>query len=533
MRHWWEDAVFYQIYPRSFMDSNGDGLGDLAGIADRLDHLADLGIDAIWLTPFFPSPDKDFGYDVSNYRSVDPRFGDLSGFTRLVCEARKRGIRVVLDLVANHSSDEHPWFLAARSSRADPLHDWYLWAPEKRRPPNNWKACFELGTAWHRNPATRERYLGTFTRHQPEFDWRNPAVRRAFHDVMRFWFDLGADGFRLDVATAYAKDGRLRSNPLSLNAVPDFFQRHLYDRNRPEFHGYFREMRSVADAAGERLLVGEPYGGDPRLAASCYGERGDELHMAFDFDFTRSPWNARAFRAAAERWYAALPEGAWPCFTLSNHDLPRHAWRYGRGSRPVMEARARVAAAVLLAIRGTPFLYYGEEIGMSCFRIPRNRLSDPVGVRTWPLGFLGRDPERTPMQWDSSNNAGFSEAEPWLPVNPDYRERNVSSQAADPGSLLSWYRKLTGLRRARPELREGALQFLDLDAEVLAWERTLPGQPGRVLVLLNFASRPVDARIPASAAVLAGTHREEGSRIQPGALALAPSEAVIADCPPT
>ena len=198
-----------------------------------------------------------------------------------------------------------------------------------------------------------------------------------------------------------------------------------------------------------------------------------------------------------------------------------------------MEARARVAAAVLLAIRGTPFLYYGEEIGMSCFRIPRNRLADPVGVRTWPLGFLGRDPERTPMQWDSSKNAGFSEAEPWLPVNPDYRERNVSSQAADPGSLLSWYRKLTGLRRARPELREGALRFLDLDAEVLAWERTLPGQPGRVLVLLNFASRPVDARIPASAAVLAGTHREEGSRIQPGALALAPNEAVIADCPPT
>jgi alpha-glucosidase len=530
MGHWWEDAVFYQIYPRSFMDSNGDGIGDLAGIESRLDYLVELGIDALWICPFFPSPMMDCGYDVADYRNVDPRHGDLAGFTRLCCQAKKRGIRVVLDLVANHSSDEHPWFTAARSSRMSPMHDWYIWVPDTGRPPNNWKACFELGTAWHRNAATEERYLGTFHRHAPEFDWHNPAVRRAFHDVMRFWFDLGVDGFRLDVATAYAKDARLRSNPLSLNVVPDFFQRHLYDRNGPEIHRYFREMRAVADAAGERLLIAEPYGRDPRLAASCCGEGDDELHMAFDFEFTDCPWSARAFRGAAERWYRALPEDAWPCFTLSNHDLPRHTWRYGRGHRRgIGEARARVAAAMLLTLRGTPFLYYGEEIGMVCRRIPRRRLVDPVGIRTWPLGFVGRDPERTPMQWDSSTNAGFSSAHPWLPVNPDYRERNVSAQSSDPGSLLSWYRRLTHLRRGRPELREGPIRFLDGDPDVMAWERDGSSGTRGILVLLNFSSRQRQARTPLPAAVLVGTHRAEGSRLPAGALSLAPLEVVVAE----
>jgi len=448
MKHWWEGAVFYQVYPRSFADSNGDGIGDLAGITGKLGYLESLGVDALWISPFFKSPMKDFGYDVSDYRDVDPMFGTLDDLKALLAGAKARNMRVVLDLVANHSSDEHPWFVEARASKDAPKHGWYLWAPDTGKPPNNWKAIFELGTAWHSNPATGERYLGTFTRHQPEFDWRNLELRKAFYDIMRYWYELGVDGFRLDVATGYFKDAELRSNPFSFKDNPDFFQRHIFDRNRPEVHEVFKEMRAVADAASERVLIGETHGQDPKLAASCHGEAGDELSMAFNFEFLYRPWRAASFRESAERWYSLLPEGAWPNFTLSNHDQPRHAWRYRGRSAEVTDGRARVAAAMLLTLRGTPFLYYGEEIGMSCERIPRARLRDPLGIATWPLRMLGRDPARTPMQWDGGPNAGFSSGQPWLPVNSDYRSRNVALQEADSTSLLSWYKALLALRRA-------------------------------------------------------------------------------------
>jgi alpha-glucosidase len=532
MRPWWEGAVFYQIYPRSFADSNGDGIGDLAGISGKLDYLRDLGVDALWISPFFKSPMKDFGYDVSDYRAIDPMFGSLADLKHLVAEARRRGIRIVLDLVANHSSDEHPWFVEARSSRESPKHGWYLWVPEAGRPPNNWKAVFELGSAWHPNPATGERYLGTFTRHQPEFDWRNPELREAFYGIMRYWYGLGIDGFRLDVATAYLKDAELRSNPFSFRAVPDFFQRHVHDRNQAEVHGIFREMRGVADAAGDRVLIGETHGQDPELAASCHGEAGDELHMAFNFEFLYRPWGAAAFRESAERWYEALPEGAWPNFTLSNHDQPRHAWRYRSGART--EARARVAAAMLLTIRGTPFLYYGEEIGMTCERLPRAALRDPLGIATWPLRSLGRDPERTPMQWDSGPNAGFTAGIPWLPVNSDHGSRNTAIQEGDPSSLLSWYKALISLRRSRPALREGSISFLDLDPQVLAFERAAPREGGRsgeerLVVLLNFASRPRRVTLGAARAVLLGSARVAGSQLGGDAVELGPCEIVIAE----
>jgi alpha-glucosidase len=525
MRHWWEDAVFYQIYPRSFADSNGDGIGDLAGIAGRLPYLQGLGVDALWISPFFRSPMKDFGYDVSDYRDVDPMFGTLGDFKTLVSEAKRRGIRVVLDLVANHSSDEHPWFVEARSSRDSPRHGWYLWAPETGRPPNNWKAIFELGTAWHPNPATGERYLGTFTRHQPEFDWRNPELREAFYDIMRYWYALGVDGFRLDVATAYLKDPELRSNPLSLKANPDFFQRHVYDRNQDEVHGIFKEMRKVADAAGERVLIGETHGQDPALAASCHGTAGDELSMAFNFEFLYRHWGARAFRESAERWYRALPEGAWPNFTLSNHDQPRHAWRYRAGG--LTDARARVAAAMLLTIRGTPFLYYGEEIGMTCERLPRAALRDPLGIATWPLRALGRDGERTPMQWDSGPHSGFTAGAPWLPVNSDYASRNVASQEGDPSSLLSWYKTLIALRRSRRALREGDIAFLDLDPEVLAYERRDPSGES-IFVLLNFSSKRRRVLLDRPSRLLLGSARAEGEALGPGKIELVPCEAVVA-----
>ena len=524
MRHWWEDAVFYQIYPRSFQDSNGDGIGDLAGIASRLDYLFGLGVDALWISPFFKSPMKDFGYDVSDYRDVDPMFGTLDDLRALIAGAKAKGIRIVLDLVANHSSEEHPWFVEARSSKSNPKHGWYLWVPDGPRPPNNWKAIFELGTAWHRNPATDERYLGTFSRHQPEFDWRNPEVRVAFYDVMRYWFDIGVDGFRLDVATGYFKDVQLRSNPFSLKANPDFFQRHIYDRNQPEFHEVFKEMRKVADAAGERVLIGETHGDDPAVAASSHGESRDELHMAFNFDFLHQSWSARAFRESAERWYALLPAGAWPNFTLSNHDQPRHAFRYRAGE--LTEARARVAATMLLTIRGTPFLYYGEEIGMTCRRIPRRALRDPMGISTWPFGFLGRDPERTPMQWDGSEGAGFTRGTPWLPLNEDYVSRNVAAQESDPRSLLSWYRSLIALRRSEEALRSGDIRFLDLDRDVLAYERHAGGEV--VVVLLNFASRTRRIRLEGPSRVLLGSARPADAVLDSGELRLEPCEAVVA-----
>ncbi|MCX7026634.1 MAG: alpha-amylase family glycosyl hydrolase [Spirochaetes bacterium] len=444
----------------------------------------------------------------------------------------------MLDLVANHSSDEHPWFVEARSSRQSPRHDWYLWVPDSRKPPNNWKAVFELGSAWHRNPATGELYLGTFTSHQPEFDWNNPEVREAFLDIMRYWYDLGVDGFRLDVATAYAKDLLLRSNPFSFKANPDFFQKHLYDRNQNAFHNIFRQMRRVADqspassgegsAPGERVLIGEPYGWEPELAASCYGKEGDELHMAFNFDFLNQPWNAEAFRRSAERWYAILPQGAWPDFCLSNHDQPRHVWRYRARDPEVTVARAKTAAAMLLTLRGSPFLYYGEELGMSCVSIPRKDLRDPLGLKTWPLRFLGRDPERTPMQWDDSPGAGFTENRPWLPINPDWKERNVEVQRAKSDSLLSWYRDLLALRREEAALRHGGIRFLEAGKDILAYERSVEASGRRVAVFLNFASRGVKLKNAEEFRVMLGSARSSGSIMNAGESILGPCEVVIA-----
>ncbi|HTX71850.1 MAG TPA: alpha-amylase family glycosyl hydrolase [Rectinemataceae bacterium] len=530
---WWKNAVFYQIYPWSFIDLNGDGIGDLAGIESKLDYLESLGIDALWISPFFRSPMKDFGYDVADYRDVDPLFGSLDDFTSLLAAAKDRKIRIILDLVVNHSSDQHPWFVEARGSRSSPRHPWYLWVDDRGSAPNNWKAVFELGSAWHRNVATGERYLGTFTRHQPEFNWRNRELREAIYGVMEYWYERGVDGFRLDVATAYIKDERLRSNPFSALPVPDFFQKHLYDRNRPEVHEIFREMRERADRHGERVLIAEPYGQDAELASSCYGTHDDELHLAFNFDFLLQPWNAASFRHAALRWYDALPAGAWPTLTLSNHDQPRHFWRYRGRTEAESRARAATAAALLLTLRGAPFLYYGEEIGMTCVRIKRRRLRDPLGLKTWPLAHVGRDPERTPMQWDSGPQAGFTRAgTSWLPVNPDHDRKNVELQRADPDSLLNWYRSLLALRRKSSLLRCGGIRFLELDPRLLAFERLPDGacrEEGSVRVLLNFGSREIRLPDQPGGRVLLGSRRESGAALDPGVLTLGSYETLILD----
>jgi alpha-glucosidase len=487
MRRWWQDAVFYQIYPRSFADSDGDGIGDLRGIIGKLDYLLSLGVDALWISPFFPSPQRDWGYDVADYRGVDADYGSLEDARALLEAAHERGLRVIFDLVVNHSSDRHPWFEAARASKTAREHDWYIWRPLEGPKPNNWVCLFEQSSAWFPNPATGERYLSTFTPFQPEFNWRDPELRREIYDIMRYWFDLGVDGFRLDVATAYIKDAEFRSNPFSPRLIPDLFQKHVYDRNRPEVHGIFREMRAIAGE--DRVLVGETHGREAALAAASYGAANDELHLNFNFDLLDSRWDASEMRAAAERWYALLPEGAWPVFTLSNHDLPRHAWRYRGRDAAETEGRAKVAAALLLTLRGTPFLYYGEEIAMTCVRIPRARLRDPVGIKTWPLGFLGRDTERTPMQWNSALGAGFSAGQAWLPLNADSRERNVERQQGSASSVLSRYRELLALRRAHAVLREGDIRFLEAPKDVLAYERgPAAGGGENMLILLNFSS---------------------------------------------
>ncbi|HAE20928.1 MAG TPA: glucohydrolase [Spirochaetaceae bacterium] len=530
-RPWWQSAVFYQIYPRSFQDSNGDGVGDLRGIHNRLDYLEALGVDALWISPFFKSPMKDFGYDIADYTAIDPLFGTMDDFKELLAAAHARDIRMVVDLVVNHSSDEHPWFKEACSSRDNPKHDWYIWRPMLgRRKPNNWISLFEQRSAWYPNPATGEWYLGTFTRNQPEFNWRNAELRKAVYGVARFWLDLGVDGFRMDVATAYIKDEEFRSNPFKWKLVPDLMQEHIYDRNRPEVLEIFKEFRALAEEyPGDRVLIGETHGQDPALAAAAHGEAGDGLHMAFNFEFLSSPWSAAEFYRRALRWYEALPSGAWPNFTLSNHDQRRHYWRYRAG--PYSEPRARVAAALLLLLRGTPFLYYGEELGMSCVTLPRKALRDPLGLATWPLQGLGRDPERTPMQWDDGPNAGFSSAEPWLPVNPDYEEKNASAAEADASSLLSWYKSLLKLRRAEPALALGELIWLDAPKGCLAWERELEGR--RLAVYLNFRRKAAAISTPGGTILLGSAQRQGRSaqavdeRARPGERILESYEVLV------
>ena len=488
---WWRDGVIYQIYPRSFSDSDGDGLGDLAGITMRLDYLAHLGIDAIWLSPFYPSPDKDFGYDISNYMDVDPRFGTLADFDRLVAEAHRRGIRVVLDLVLNHTSNQHPWFLESRTSCTNPKRDWYIW----RDQPNNWQACFG-GKAWEFDPLTGQYYLHLFTREQPDVNWRNPEVRKAQLEVFRFWMERGVDGFRLDVFNAYFKHAELPDNPPKFGLRSFDRQRHIFDIDQPEMVPFLKEMRILLDSYPERYAVGETFIATPEKTASYCGT--DKLHAAFNFDFTSMdlflpifPWNPGWLLdriIQREKTFNAVR--VWPTTVMSNHDLPRAASRYGRGED---DSQAFIAMALLLTLRGTPFVYYGEEIGMRDISLRRNEILDPPGQKYWPL-YKGRDGCRSPMQWDDSVNAGFSTTKPWLPVHPDYNHRNVATQQTNPDSLFHFTRTLLGLRKKFPALRSGDFIPLHSQPGLLSYLRQTENQT--VLMLLNFTGRTLRVRIP-------------------------------------
>ncbi len=491
---WWKHGVVYQIYPRSFYDASGDGTGDLAGICAKLEYLAWLGVDAIWLSPVFDSPMRDFGYDVRNYTDIDPLFGTMEDFDRLLDEAHRRNIRVILDLVLNHTSDLHPWFIDSRLRRSG-RDDWYIWADAKRgvggtrRRPNNWRAAFG-GSAWSWDTGRKQYYLHLFLPQQPDLNWRNPEVEKAMFSEARFWLEKGVDGFRLDVINYIVKDARLRSNPYRIHRTfprRHDQQNHMYDRNQPETHSVLKRFRTMLDVYHETFTVGEIYPNEgvrePATSARYLGDGEDELHLAFDFSLLELPFSATAFRQALETWYRVLPERGWPCHVLSNHDKSRAMTRLCGGS----VEKAKILATLLLTQRGTPFMYYGEEIGMQDRFMKKSELQDPLGKLYWPL-FQGRDPARTPMQWETRRGGGFCAGDtvPWLPLHESlWKGCSVSEQQSDPDSLLFCYRSLLLRRRSRDELTRGNLTFLPSHPDVLAYRREYAGEAS--LIILNFS----------------------------------------------
>ncbi len=480
---WWQTGVIYQIYPRSFMDSNGDGIGDFQGITSKLDYLRWLGVDAIWLSPMYPSPMADFGYDISDYNDVHPLFGNLHDFDILLEQAHKRNLKVILDYVPNHTSDEHPWFQLSRSSRTNEKRDWYIWrdpAPGGG-PPNNWLSNFG-GSAWQYDEQTGQYYLHIFDVKQPDLNWRNPEVRQAMYDVLRFWFDRGVDGFRIDVLTRLLKDEQFRDNPEN----PDWKQgdplmyRQIsqYTQDLPEIHEIIQEIRTVADHYDERVLIGEIYLPVERVV-QYYGEQLDEIHLPFNFQLvTTRTWEAGTIREMVDAYEEALPPGAWPNWVLGNHDRHRIASRVGR-------EQARTAEMLLLTLRGTPTCYYGEELAMENVPIPPELIMDPP-AKVNPA--YSRDPERTPMQWDSSENAGFSAPGviPWLPVADDFQIYNVAHEQRDTRSMLMLTRRLLELRRVSPALSLGSYQSIE-QANVNCFVYLRLHEDQRYLVILNFS----------------------------------------------
>lgn len=523
---WWKTGPIYQIYPRSFLDTNSDGVGDLEGIRRKLDYLQDLGVRGIWLSPIYPSPLYDFGYDITNYHDIDPVFGSLETFKLLVREAEARGISLIMDMVLNHTSHLHPWFIESRSSRDNPKRDWYIWKDGRRGPfgkgyPNNWMAAFG-GHAWTWDKPTEQYFLHLFTEEQPDLNWRNPEVQEAMLAEMQFWLDLGVKGFRLDVINYLVKDAQFRNNPYHFRMTyprRHDLQHHQFDRNQPETYEIVHRIRSLMDlyagASEDTMLVGEVYPDEgvhaPDLAATYIGNGKDLLHLAFDFSTIYTSLTAADLHSVLQTWYGVLSPGAWPCHVLSNHDQSRAASRLCAGADN--EAKKRVLAALLLTQRGTPFLYYGEEIGMEDGVIARKDLQDPLGKKYYPF-HPGRDRSRTPMQWTGDSAAGFTEGKPWLPINRDFRKRNVEAQQRDPSSLLHWYRDLIKLRQEEPALLDGSIEFFEtgLQENVLAYARRKAGS--EVLVVLNVSGQTRPNPIRRGGTVLLSTHRKPQGTIE-------------------
>jgi alpha-glucosidase len=527
IHEWWQTGIIYQIYPRSFQDANGDGVGDLRGIRSRLDYLQSLGVDCLWLSPIYPSPMADFGYDVSNYTDIHPLFGNLADFDALLADVHGRGMKLILDFVPNHTSDEHPWFIESRSSRTNPKRDWYIWRDPKPDggPPNNWLSNFG-GPAWKLDPATGQYYFHAFLAKQPDVNWRNHDLRQAMYDVLKFWLDRGVDGFRIDVIYHIVKDDQFRDNPRNPDYKPGQNPNHeflaTYISDRPEVQEIITEMRHVVDQYPDRMLVGEVYLPIDRLMA-YYGSGGgtgggNGVHMPFNFQLITMQWSAKKIADAVAKYEAALPSYGWPNWVLGNHDNPRIASRAGRD-------QTRAAAMLLLTLRGTPTLYYGDEIGMADVPIPPDKVQDPFEKQVPGMG-LGRDPERTPMQWDRSPNAGFTTGNPWLPLAADAEKVNVADEADQPRSLLSLYKKLIAIRRSEPALNAGAFKEVFSGEETFAYTRAGGGKT--FLIALNLGPQPQTIpALPGSGTVLLSTHLDRDNEAVSGPIQLRSHEGLL------
>jgi alpha-glucosidase len=515
---WWQSGILYEVYPRSFQDSNGDGIGDLRGILRRLDYLLSLGIEGVWVAPFYPSPMADFGYDIADYCNVDPMFGTLADFDHLLAAIHERGLKLVLDFVPNHTSDQHPWFLESRSSLTNPKRDWYLWhdpGPDGG-PPNNWMSNFG-GPGWTRDGS--QYYYHSFLKQQPDLNWRNPELRQAMFDVMRFWLDRGVDGFRVDVMWMMIKDDQYRNNPINPESFSDSPASvrllPVYNTNRPEVHAIVADMRRIVDSYGDRLLIGETYLPFDQLA-TYYGHDLSGAQLPFNFHLMQTPWNAKALAGVIQDYEASLPPGAWPNWVIGNHDQPRIASRIG-------VAQARTAAMLLLTLRGTPTLYYGDEIGMTDVVIPAAEVQDPA-EKNEPGKGMGRDPERTPMQWDSSPQAGFTEGAPWLRLAPGHAEVNVATLSNQSDSILSLYRTLIGLRNSNAALSTGTVENVAGDGNLLRYERSDGKQ--RFAVLLNLSEVEAEVTVQ-SGELVCSTHMDRSGPTAGSSIALRPFEGIL------
>ena len=522
--HWWRHSIFYQIYPRSFQDSNADGVGDVAGIIRRLPYLLELGVDAVWLSPIFPSPMADFGYDISDYTGVDPLFGTIEDFDALISAAHGSSLKVILDLVPNHTSSQHPWFVESRSSRDNPKRDWYIWRDPRPdgSAPNNWLSEFG-GSGWEYDATTGQYYYHAFLAQQPDLNWRNPAVREAIYDVMRFWLRTGVDGFRVDVIWHLIKDAEFRDNPPN----PNFYEGRpphekiltQYSTDQPEVHDVIAQMRRVTDEFGSRVLIGEIYLPLHRLVA-YYGNDLAGAQMPFNFALLSTLWSARSVERIIADYEHALPVGAWPNWVLGNHDRPRVASRVGR-------EQARVAAMLLLTLRGTPTLYYGDEIGMHQVAIAPEQVRDPFEKNVPGIG-VGRDGCRTPMQWDATAFAGFSTTTPWLPLADDFTHENVVNLAADERSILHLYKALIDLRKKLPPLQSGEYVPIAAEGDLLLYRR----QSGEtaIVIALNLGAEPISIAsetIGLGGEILLSTMLDRGCEKIAGELDLRGNEGVI------
>ncbi len=507
---WWELGVFYHIYPQSFKDSNNDGIGDLQGIIQKLDYLQDLHINAIWLSPVYQSPLVDEGYDISDYKMIHPQYGTMDDFMQLLDEAHKRGIRVVMDMVLNHTSDQHPWFLESKSSKDNPKRDWYIWQPPKNgKKPNNWRTNFGK-KAWKYDTETGEYYYHSFFRQQPDLNWHNPEVKREMFNIMKFWLDKGVDGFRLDVINLLFKDKEFKNNPV--DSV--FSSKKIFNRNQPEIYELLKEIRELLDKYPGRIGIGEIYmlpADNAKLATGFLGNGFNMLHLAFDFSLIFTFWRAPAYYKTIRNHYRHLPSEGWACFFLSNHDIGRSVKRTPFSFHKY--AKAKLHAVLLLTLKGTPFIYYGEEIGMENMNIPKNRIRDLYGKLFYPF-FKGRDRARTPMQWNNTDYAGFSQREPWLPVHKNYLKVNTETEELNENSVFSIYKRLLTLRKYYPALQYGEIDFLNKGHKnILIYTRYLENE--KIIVLLNFGSGRkiiiVDGTYQAE--ILFSTHARQNSVI--------------------